>query len=124
MAARAKKEEPKPLTWEEISRAVAEWPADEVRKLASQLADTAVARSAPGTLDPYAHKRQGTSRDSAVQRLAALKIYDLYAVKGLSFREIAELIGVSYERVRQLWLRFYPESKKGADDAEAMGASA
>lgn len=122
MAARAKKEE-RQFTQAEIARMVAELPADELMKLASQIAGAAADKRKSGS-DPYAHKRYGTSRDSLVQRLAAFQIFELYVVKGMSFRDIAELTGVSYERVRQLWLRFYPKDEKGADDAEAMGASA
>ena len=94
----------------------------EKMKLVGELA-SAVLQERKDVRDPYAHKRYGTSRDSAVQRLAAIKLHEMKVVNKMSFREIADILDVSYERVRQLYGKFYPDPE-GDDDERAKEASA
>lgn len=52
--------------------------------------------------------KKGTAKDTAVQKLAAIALTDLKKVKEFSYREIGEKVGVSAERIRQLYERLCP----------------
>lgn len=91
-------------------------PYHEKMKVIAELTDALQEEKVSG--DPRAYRRQGSARDTAVQRLAALKLYEMKAMHGMSFREIAEVAGISYERVRQLYHRFYPEAQGDKNGAE------
>ena len=85
--------------------------AEELKVMAARF--SALGTSKGKASDPYAAKRfQGTSRDSLVQRVAAVKFYEMHKLQGMSFRDIAEAFGVSYERVRQLYYKFHPKEEE------------
>lgn len=52
--------------------------------------------------------QHGSPKDTAVQKLAAWQLTWLRGVQQLTYREIAERLGVSIERVRQLHMKLCP----------------
>lgn len=100
----------------EFAKALEDLPYAEKMKLVAHLVSKA-GEDRKSVRDPRAHRRVGTARDTAVQRAAAIKLYEMHVMQGMSFREIGEVLEISFERARQLFNRFYPNGEKGeADD--------
>ena len=107
---------PRKKTVEDVLKDVEieELSSEELRVVVARL--SALSTRKGKTSDPYAAQRFGTSRDSMVQRLAAVKLYEMKDLQKMSFRDMADAFGVSYERVRQLYYKFHPKAHADAEE--------
>lgn len=82
----------------------------DIRRVISDLFELLHQKEEEGSL--VSESLRGTPKDSAVQKLAAWKLSDLRNEMQHTYAEIGKLLGVSTERVRQLYTKLCEESEK------------